>query len=304
LKSLSNTSASTPTFTATPTTFRAFSPLAHSPTTPSHPPSVDTTIRDPSNTNHRLSNTHAAPGTHTASSPPNILKAESGMSAPRGNGAASPLSVSTSGNGGEAGLDEFDFASFDFASPASWEALGKMWQTTYGCMPAGEQLMTFVVTGGAIKPEVGKPQAQAQQPQQPPVIQQLQSWAGSDQQDQPYADYGGYGGQGRGRGGTARGGFRGGYGGGRGRGGYQGHTYENSHGPGELGHQSNWGYDDQGTDAIVLGGGDESSPPLQYSQTLQYGMGGSDGSDYPSGGEGGKMQRVGDKWLFVKPEST
>jgi len=43
------------------------------------------------------------------------------------------------------GLDSFDFATFDFTSPASWEALGKAWEVTNGVAPTQETLMQFVM---------------------------------------------------------------------------------------------------------------------------------------------------------------
>jgi len=43
------------------------------------------------------------------------------------------------------GLDSFDFTTFDFTSPASWEALGKTWEVTNGVTPTQEMLMQFVM---------------------------------------------------------------------------------------------------------------------------------------------------------------
>ena len=43
------------------------------------------------------------------------------------------------------GLDSFDFTTFDFTSPASWEALGKAWEVTNGVSPTQEMLMQFVM---------------------------------------------------------------------------------------------------------------------------------------------------------------
>jgi protein NRD1 len=43
------------------------------------------------------------------------------------------------------GLDSFDFTTFDFTSPASWEALGKAWEATNGVSPTQEMLMQFVM---------------------------------------------------------------------------------------------------------------------------------------------------------------
>jgi len=46
------------------------------------------------------------------------------------------------------GIDQFNVAMFDFTSPAAWEALGKMWEVSYGVVPTTEQLMQFVMTAG------------------------------------------------------------------------------------------------------------------------------------------------------------
>ena len=43
------------------------------------------------------------------------------------------------------GPDSFDPATFDFTSPASWEALGKTWEATNGVAPTQEMLMQFVM---------------------------------------------------------------------------------------------------------------------------------------------------------------
>jgi len=47
--------------------------------------------------------------------------------------------------GATKGLDSFDFTTFDFTSPASWEALGKAWEVTNGVAPTQETLMQFVM---------------------------------------------------------------------------------------------------------------------------------------------------------------
>ena len=43
------------------------------------------------------------------------------------------------------GLDGFDFTTFDFTSPTSWESLGKAWEVTNGVTPTQEMLMQFVM---------------------------------------------------------------------------------------------------------------------------------------------------------------
>ena len=87
-----------------------------------------------------------------------------------------------------------------------------------------------------------------------------------------------------------------GYRAGRGRGGGFGH------GNGRMGH----GYwnDDQGTDAIVLGGGDDSSSSqYSHSQSHYYSTENDEVQQSPSQAQGGKMQKVGDKWVFVRTDS-
>ena len=147
------------------------------------------------------------------------------------------------------GMDSFDLSTFDYTAPTSWEALGKMWQVTYGYPPSTEQLMQFVIscgTGQTSSLELSNSN------QQQSAGFASQSW-GEEQ---------------------LNGGFP--YGNGR-----------NMHQGSDI---------TQGTDAIVLGGGDTNSPqnvtissgqkPTQESQT--------------SGSSSGRMQRVGDKWVFVR----
>ena len=43
------------------------------------------------------------------------------------------------------GLESFDPITFDFTSPASWEALGKAWEVTNGVVPTQEMLTQFVM---------------------------------------------------------------------------------------------------------------------------------------------------------------
>lgn len=50
--------------------------------------------------------------------------------------------------GATKGLDNFDFTTFDFTSPASWESLGKAWEVTNGMIPTQEVLMQFVMMSG------------------------------------------------------------------------------------------------------------------------------------------------------------
>ncbi|KAF8075099.1 hypothetical protein FPV67DRAFT_1665837 [Lyophyllum atratum] len=149
------------------------------------------------------------------------------------------------------GMDKFDPSTFDFTSPASWEALGKMWQVTHGYLPTTEELMQFFLPA-------------MQQPSfaDVPTPVQGQGWHNSS----------GQGWRGRGRGGSARG--RGGFG----------------HGNARAGE---WPQHDssQETDAIVLGGGSASDMEVEHMDTSL---------SSPSRSGGGRMQRIGDKWVFVR----
>jgi protein NRD1 len=166
------------------------------------------------------------------------------------------------------GLDKFDVGTFDFRAAASWEALGKLWQISHGYLPSQEELMQFVIARGAA----------ATGPVTSPSMTD-QTWPRSDWSDAP--------------GGGA---WRGGRGWGRhprgGRGGF-GHGYQ------KWGHM-NMGYETNTSDAIVLGGGSED-----YLEDVPVAEDVACTPDEPkvettSGGAGGKMQRVGDKWVFVR----
>lgn len=120
------------------------------------------------------------------------------------------------------GLDQFDFTTFDFTAPSSWEALGKMWHVTYGSTPSQEELMQFVMTGGTAAAFSGQTNAvQVGQWQNP-------SWGSQSA------------GSGRGwRGGRGRGMMTGGRG--------------DEFGHGKYRDGGHWSGDAQHSDAIVLG---------------------------------------------------
>ncbi|KAG6865330.1 hypothetical protein C0991_003430 [Blastosporella zonata] len=157
------------------------------------------------------------------------------------------------------GLEKFNPMTFDFTSPASWEALGKMWQVTNGYLPSTEELGQFVMSGGQA------PFASTPAPVQVPTWQST-------------PNHQGWRGRGRGRGGFNRGGF-----------------YGNVRDA-----QDEWGQEEtQGTDAIVLGGGsDPGFEAITYTDS-------NSADQVHGGGTGGRMQRIGDKWVFVRePVST
>ena len=156
------------------------------------------------------------------------------------------------------GMDSFDLSTFDYTSPTSWEALGKMWQVTNGYLPSTEQLIQFVISSGT--GQMSFPELSNGNQQQSSEFTN-QSW-GEEQ-----LSHGGSG-------------F--------------------PHGNGRNIHQGS-----DTTDAIVLGGDDTSSsqntsisscqkttPTLHESQTS--------GSSSSSG----RMQKVGDKWVFVRGSTT
>ncbi|KAF8159482.1 hypothetical protein B0H34DRAFT_406112 [Crassisporium funariophilum] len=162
------------------------------------------------------------------------------------------------------GMESFDLATFDYTSPASWEALGKLWQVTHGYLPSTEQLMQFVVSCGT-----GQMNSQ-----------NIELSNGDTFQSHPQSNQ--TRGRGRGRGGFQRG--RGGMTYGNGRNIQEGSDYDMS----------------QATDAIVLGGEEVPHSDHQIDTSFQ----GQDNAPQESQGmpvsSSGRMQRVGDKWVFVR----
>ncbi|KIK98187.1 hypothetical protein PAXRUDRAFT_717466 [Paxillus rubicundulus Ve08.2h10] len=166
------------------------------------------------------------------------------------------------------GLDQFDVTTFDATAPSSWEALGNMWQVTYGCTPSQEELMHFVITGtmvaGATNGAFGGVQGGQSQEA---------GWEGQGPRD-------------------------GGWRGGRGR-----RNYVNGRREGNFGH-GNY-RDGGGSDAMQ-----QSDPTYAISISEDHPNGQADFHDLTSavsqkgGGAGGRMQRVGDKWVFVRDPAS
>lgn len=225
-------------------------PKIHDNTTPPAPPSP---VRKPS-----VESTPALPINHERMS---ISPLNTSSSTP------SASFVSNTISSHHPGMESFDLATFDFTSAPSWEALGKMWQVSYGYMPSTEQLMQFVMAGGQV----------------PPSAQQIPG-QGIPGQGMGAPASSGQTWRGRGRGGFSRG--RGGFGHGQAR---------NT--------QADWARDDGSheTDAIVLGGGESSSDGLEAVMEDDSMNGFTHESE---GGSGGRMQRQGDKWVFVQDPST
>ncbi|KAJ3566052.1 hypothetical protein NP233_g7244 [Leucocoprinus birnbaumii] len=160
------------------------------------------------------------------------------------------------------GLDRFNMSTFDPTSPASWEALGKMWEAMNGYTPSTQELMQFMMMGA--------------------MNNTLQS---KDWQQQENAGF------------TGGNDYGGGYSGGaasRGRGGHGG-SYGNSR---NNHHEWSNGGGHQSTDAVVLGGGEmDDEVPMDGVEAGQpFGDTG--------GRSGGRMQKVGDKWVFVRNDAA
>lgn len=178
------------------------------------------------------------------------------------------------------GLDKFNMSTFDFTAPSSWEALGKMWQVTYGYLPSQEDLMQFVMSGGIIASAAAAGMIPGQYQDSMMGIEQVWPQSGT-----------GFGGrQGGGVGFLNQGGGSG-----------YGHV-DTRNGQQQWGGHAGAGYE-QKSDAIVLGGGEDASngnntvsvqsPPQPAPTSSPFGE---------AGGLGGRMQRVGDKWEFVRDE--
>jgi protein NRD1 len=180
--------------------------------------------------------------------------------------------------------ENFDLTTADFSSPSSWEALATLWQSNYGYFPSTEELMGFVMSrgmGGSDVPSQSGAQHGWSNPEWVPQDTSVeQVWKG----------------QSRGRG---RGGSRGNYSrSGRG----SGHNHSDSIHQGQWGN-TRAGYEGQDSDAIVLSGpssmddNNTDQLPSPQSGLPVEGQG-------LTGGLGGKMQRVGDKWVFVRDSTS
>ncbi|KAL1716329.1 hypothetical protein EV715DRAFT_293402 [Schizophyllum commune] len=195
------------------------------------------------------------------------------------------------------GIDSFDPTTFDFTAPESWAALGQLWQTTYGVTPSGEVLMQFVME----KKMQAEWAAAGGMGMNASGVGMGMGAMGTMGMGQGGMGMGtGMGGMGQGMGGADmggqawRGGARGGRGGFRGRGNGRGSFAPNGQagfahgGAGQFTHSAAG----QSTDAIVLGGdGGDTSPPQAEASAA---------SPTSGGGPGGRMQKVGDKWMFVR----
>jgi protein NRD1 len=137
----------------------------------------------------------------------------------------------------QAATNQFDMSTFDFSSPASWEALAKTWQMSQGYMPSQEELMQYVMMSMQMNPAAMMGASMAGAMNGPQFNQ--------GGMDPGFHGQTGWSGQ------------------------YQAHQTSNG----------------AETAAQVLG------EPVQ-DQTASKTV-----------GEGGKMERVGDKWVFVKKQA-
>ncbi|KAI0923430.1 hypothetical protein AcV5_008981 [Taiwanofungus camphoratus] len=196
------------------------------------------------------------------------------------------------------GLDAFDASMFDPSSPASWEALGNAWAVTHGYMPSQAELMQFTISGGLmglLPVSTGFDMQGSQWPAQD------NGWVSHQSQSSQGAWRGGRGMRGRGRVGDY------GYGNSRDAdyAGQQAYEQQNSD---MLAHESaaSSGYDS------ALGSGPtwpnsaaegDSHVEARVGQ-LEEGQE-MDGESGSSGDAGpGRMQRMGDKWVFVRTEAS
>ncbi|TFY64916.1 hypothetical protein EVJ58_g2303 [Rhodofomes roseus] len=176
----------------------------------------------------------------------------------------------------QGGLDTFDSTTFDPTSPASWTALGNAWNVTHGYLPAQEELMAYVLSGFSAFPTTDQF-----------VEGSGSQWAGQGNTyggDNVYPDAGSW--QGNGGMNEAAAGVQGSdssYGNGR----NEAYRDEQAHGQG-MPHRDN-------TFGIA-------GPQAAQSSLSMPGRG--DSVEQEGGGDagsaGGRMQKVGDRWVFVR----
>ena len=213
-------------------------------------------------------------------------------------GVAKPTADAGPSQGGTAGggLEAFDWTTFNYTSAASWESLGEAWKVSHGYSPSQEELMQYFMM---ISSSMGAAYNQQPQPGQ--------QWGGQPHQQQQQHQQQNWGREEswRGRGGRGRGRAFGDYG--------HGHSYGYDRG-GSRGRGRGRGFD-QDTDALTLVGGDDT-PPYSGPQSnhgwqeedynmhqMPTGQPPTGGADENTGGNGGRMQKMGDRWVFVKDAS-
>ncbi|KAI0305875.1 hypothetical protein B0F90DRAFT_1624340, partial [Multifurca ochricompacta] len=184
----------------------------------------------------------------------------------------------------ELGLQSFDYTTFDPTSPSSWEALRKAWTVTNGRSPSQEELMMFVMEftiGMAGQTPTGGPPVQGDQ-------RTGHGWMGGEARGGPP------------RGGRGRGAFGA-------REGRNGFAYGNSRED-----QGRWDYGGdsyaESTDAVVLGEHTNTQNGFGWSQdSHEPAQESADEEGEQQGGQGatgGRMQKVGDNWVFVRNDGS
>ncbi|KAH9967246.1 hypothetical protein BC827DRAFT_1172499 [Russula dissimulans] len=212
---------------------------------------------------------------------------------------ASQVASATSGSNalpqdsGDVGLESFDYSTFDPTSPASWEALGRAWAATNGRHPSQEELMMFVM-------EVTVGMTGQANPNGPgPAMQGNHQRTGPRWMGEP-------------RGGPLRGGR------GRGRGGFGARGGRGSFAYGHSGEDGQARWDHGGgdayantTDAIVLGEHTDAQNSAGWGQgaaheQVQAALGGEEGDEQTEnqGAVGGRMQKMGDGWVFTRNDGS
>ncbi|OCH91472.1 hypothetical protein OBBRIDRAFT_753012 [Obba rivulosa] len=210
-----------------------------------------------------------------------------------------PVIASASSTGSTAtmplvGLDTYDMSTFDPSAPASWGTLGNAWAVTHGYMPSETELMQFAFAAGLMGPLPVTSQFGTQQAAQWPV--QDHSWGNAH-----LAGHAAHGAWSGGGGFASRG---------------RGHGASHGYGNGRDAEVAGGGpLEQRETDAITLGGEDSGGYNSFDAQAGWPGPAGADGdldqatSEQVPGGEGtpgdvGSMKRVGDKWVFVRNETS
>jgi len=194
-------------------------------------------------------------------------------------------------DGGDLSLESFDYSTFDPMSPASWEALGRAWAVTNGRQPSQEELMMFVMEATVSMASQANPNGPG------PAMQGNHQRTGPRWTGEP-------------RGGPLRGGrSRGAFGARGGRGGF---GYGHSGGDG----QARWDYGGgdayaNSTDAIVLGEHTDTQNSAGWGQgaaheQVQAGLGGEEGDEQTEnqGAAGGRMEKMGDGWVFTRNDGS
>ncbi|EJU03895.1 hypothetical protein DACRYDRAFT_21301 [Dacryopinax primogenitus] len=202
------------------------------------------------------------------------------------------------------GLDKFDWSTFNFGSPESWDALGKAFQVTNGHLPSQEEVMTIVMQsqmGGMMGNMMGMQTGGATGPGNDEFSNTAtngQSWQNGD--NEGYRG-GGRGGRGRGRGRGGRGGYGYGRGGGSGDnaeyGGYQGHqaSFDSNYGGGWGNGAQKWNNGDQ-----AWAGDDESNGyVIQPSAPVTVSNQTDEDTSPLMKKQGGQMVKIGDRWQWV-----